>query len=107
MRGLFGERPSKIFITPEALRLFAAMLNHQENHLESQSAASEAAKMTARSKHCGAMKHGLTKDPSEKYKPISIRLHPKVMEWAKAEAEKRGVGYQSIINETLLQHTVS
>lgn len=83
------------------------MLNHQENHLESQSATSEAAKTTAKSKHSDAMRHGLTKDPSEKYKPISIRLHPKVMEWAKAEAEKRGIGYQSVINETLLQHTVS
>lgn len=31
-----------------------------------------------------------------------MRLHPKVFEWAKAEAEKRGIGYQSLINEILL-----
>jgi uncharacterized protein (DUF4415 family) len=36
------------------------------------------------------------------YIPISMRLHPKVFEWAKAEAEKRGIGYQSLINEILL-----
>lgn len=42
---------------------------------------------------------------SDKYKPVSIRLHPKAIEWAKAEAKKRGVGYQTIINETLLRHT--
>lgn len=47
------------------------------------------------------------KDPSEKYKPISIRLHPKVVEWARAEAERRGIGYQSVINETLLGHVGS
>ena len=43
------------------------------------------------------------KEPEEKYEPISIRLHPKVLAWAKNEAEKRGVGYQTVINEVLLQ----
>jgi len=38
-----------------------------------------------------------------KYKPVSIRLHPKVIEWAKREAKKRGVGYQTVINEVLLK----
>lgn len=47
------------------------------------------------------------KTETEKYKPISIRLHPMVLEWAKAEAERRGVGYQSVINETLLQQIIS
>ena len=37
------------------------------------------------------------------YVPISMRLHPKVFEWAKAEAQKRGIGYQSLINEILLE----
>jgi uncharacterized protein (DUF4415 family) len=46
------------------------------------------------------------KTETEKYKPISIRLHPMIVEWAKAEAEKRGVGYQSVINETLLEHII-
>ena len=44
------------------------------------------------------------KREKDKYKKVSIRLHPDVFEWAKAEAEKRGVGYQSVINETLLEH---
>lgn len=39
----------------------------------------------------------------EKYRQISIRLHPKVIAWAKKEAKKRGVGYQTVINEILLQ----
>lgn len=43
------------------------------------------------------------KDESERYEPVSIRLHPKVMEWAKEEAAERGVGYQTVINETLLK----
>ena len=38
-----------------------------------------------------------------KYKPVSIRLHPKVLDWAKREAERRGVGYQTVINEVLLK----
>jgi len=38
----------------------------------------------------------------EKFVPISIRLHPKIIHWAKAQAKKRGVGYQSIINSFLL-----
>jgi uncharacterized protein (DUF4415 family) len=38
-----------------------------------------------------------------KYKPVSIRLHPRVVQWAKKEAKKRGVGYQTIINEVLLK----
>jgi len=43
------------------------------------------------------------KAEAEKYQPIAIRLHPRVLAWAKKQAEKRGVGYQTIINETLLQ----
>jgi uncharacterized protein (DUF4415 family) len=43
------------------------------------------------------------KSAQEKYTPVSIRLHPKVVEWAKREAKKRGVGYQTIINEVLLK----
>lgn len=39
----------------------------------------------------------------EAYELISIRLHPEVLAWAKREAEKRGVGYQVVINEMLLQ----
>ena len=39
----------------------------------------------------------------EKYKPISIRIHPNVLIWAKREAKRRGLGYQTIINEALLK----
>lgn len=38
----------------------------------------------------------------DKYSPVSIRLHPKVIELARREAKKRGVGYQTVINEVLL-----
>lgn len=44
-----------------------------------------------------------TKDESERNEPVSIRLHPKVIKWAREEAEKRGVGYQTVINEALLK----
>jgi uncharacterized protein (DUF4415 family) len=43
------------------------------------------------------------KNEDEKYEPISIRLHPKVLIWAKKEAKKRGIGYQTVINEFLLE----
>lgn len=43
------------------------------------------------------------KNENEKYEPISIRLHPKVLAWAKQEAQKRGIGYQTVINEVLLE----
>jgi uncharacterized protein (DUF4415 family) len=39
----------------------------------------------------------------DKYLPTSIRLHPRVIAWARREARKRGVGYQTIINEVLLE----
>jgi len=38
-----------------------------------------------------------------KYTPVSIRLHPRVIAWAKREAKKRRLGYQTIINEILLK----
>ncbi len=38
-----------------------------------------------------------------RYKPISIRLHPKVLYWAKQQAKRRGIGYQTIVNEVLFQ----
>jgi len=40
---------------------------------------------------------------ADKYTPISIRLHPRVVAWAKREARRRGVGYQTVINEALLK----
>lgn len=38
-----------------------------------------------------------------KFEPISIRINPIALAWAKKEAKKRGVGYQTIINEALLK----
>lgn len=43
------------------------------------------------------------KEVDDKFEPISIRLHPLALEWAKKEAKRRGVGYQTIINEILLE----
>jgi len=43
-----------------------------------------------------------TKEQEEKHEPISIRLHPKILAWAKEEAKKREIGYQTVINEVLL-----
>ncbi len=40
----------------------------------------------------------------DKYIPISIRLHPSIIKWAKKEAKKRKVGYQSVINEALMKN---
>jgi hypothetical protein len=43
------------------------------------------------------------KDMLDKYLATSIRLHPKAIAWAKREAKKRGIGYQTVINEVLLE----
>ena len=40
---------------------------------------------------------------SDKYKAIYIRLHPKALNWARAQAARRGIGYQTVINESLLR----
>ena len=42
---------------------------------------------------------------AEKYQPVSIRLHPSVITWAKREGKRRGLGYQTVINEVLLKAT--
>jgi uncharacterized protein (DUF4415 family) len=47
------------------------------------------------------------KGEAEKYRAVSIRLHPRVIarviDWAKKEARRRGVGYQTVINTVLLR----
>ena len=43
------------------------------------------------------------KPTDQKFAPISIRLHPLALAWAKKEAKRRGVGYQTVINEILLE----
>jgi uncharacterized protein (DUF4415 family) len=47
-----------------------------------------------------------SKSDEEKFVPTSIRLHPKVIEWAKKQAKLRGVGYQTIINEILMAEAI-
>ena len=44
------------------------------------------------------------KHPHEKYRPVYMKLHPRVLAWARQQAKRRGLGYQTIINSTLLQH---
>ncbi len=43
------------------------------------------------------------KKTTDKYVAVSIRLHPLVLSWARREAKKRGLPYQSLINEVLLK----
>src|SRR5579864_2424380 len=45
----------------------------------------------------------LRKHPSEKYVPTYIKLHPKIIEWARREGKRRGLGYQTVINQELLR----
>jgi len=45
-----------------------------------------------------------TKYPEGKLRPIYILLHPSILSWARNEARKRHVGYQSYLNEVLLTH---
>ena len=40
----------------------------------------------------------------DKYRDVHIRLHPKALEWARSQAKLRGIGYQTIINQTLMRH---
>jgi uncharacterized protein (DUF4415 family) len=43
------------------------------------------------------------KNEEEQYELISLKLHPKVLAWAIEESKKRGIGYQTVINEVLLE----
>ena len=43
------------------------------------------------------------KPGDQKYEAVSIRLNSQVLLWAKAEGDRLGVGYQTVINETLLK----
>lgn len=47
---------------------------------------------------------GRPKKTSGKHLPVTIRLHPDALHWARAEAKRRGLGYQTVINQTLLAH---
>ena len=43
------------------------------------------------------------KPEEERHRATSIRLQPRVLAWARREAAKRGIGYQTVINQTLLK----
>jgi predicted DNA binding CopG/RHH family protein len=43
----------------------------------------------------------------KKYRDIHMKIHPKALRWLKTKAKKRGVGYQTVINEILLSHAAS
>jgi len=38
-----------------------------------------------------------------KYKDIHIRINPVALAWAHTQAKQRGIGYQTLINEILMQ----
>lgn len=38
---------------------------------------------------------------------IAIRIDPEVLRWTKREAKRRGVGYQTLINEILAARTTA
>jgi len=44
------------------------------------------------------------KAPHLKYRDIHLKLHPKALAWARMQAKRRGIGYQTLINEILLRH---
>ncbi len=44
------------------------------------------------------------KQDRHKYKDVHIKIHPQALLWAKQKAKKRGIGYQTVINEVLLSH---
>jgi uncharacterized protein (DUF4415 family) len=49
-------------------------------------------------------KRGRPPKGEAKYRDVHIKLHPKALEWARAKAKSRGIGYQTLINEVLLHH---
>lgn len=59
-------------------------------------------KAIERTFHVKRPRRGRPPKGPDKYREISIRLHPRALEWAQAQARRRGIGYQTVINETLL-----
>ena len=51
-------------------------------------------------------RHRPLKPGDQKYEAVSIRLNPQVLLWAKAEGDRLGVGYQTVINEALLKLSI-
>lgn len=40
---------------------------------------------------------------AEKYRAVSMRLHPQILKWARMRGRRLGLGYQTVINRTLLR----
>lgn len=38
-----------------------------------------------------------------RYVPVSIRLHPRVVRWARQQSKRLRIGYQTVINRALLR----
>ncbi len=47
------------------------------------------------------------KRPEEKFLPVTIRLDPRIVVWAKREAKRQHVGYQTILNQELLRRATA
>jgi uncharacterized protein (DUF4415 family) len=47
------------------------------------------------------------KPPEEKFVPIYIKLDPRIVRWAKREAKRRHLGYQTLLNQELLRLAVA
>ena len=39
----------------------------------------------------------------DNYELITLKIHPKILAWAKEESQKKGINYQIVINEFLLE----
>jgi uncharacterized protein (DUF4415 family) len=61
------------------------------------------AAIAAKSGRVRPKRRGRPPKGADKYQPVSIRLHPRVVAWAKREGRRRGVGYQTVINAVLLK----
>lgn len=48
-------------------------------------------------------KRGRPPKGDDKYVPMFMKIHPRALAWAKALAARRSIGYQTVINETLLK----
>jgi uncharacterized protein (DUF4415 family) len=54
--------------------------------------------------HIKRLPRGRPPKGPDKYHVVHIRLHPRALQWARDQAKRRGIGYQTVINETLLHH---
>jgi uncharacterized protein (DUF4415 family) len=43
------------------------------------------------------------KPTEEKFQRVNIRLDPRVVAWAKREAQRKHIGYQTVLNQALLR----